>query len=329
MEAKFYKDGFEVDYTNSSGSTQYGGDVVQVEDGRAGVLLGDLANGAQGVVQVKGIARVRKVTGAVVARELVGWDEDGTAVDTSTGAATVVEANQNFGLGFAVGAAASGATHVLVALNEGVANSPIELDNGSGGKSGAILLGSGTEADRTEVTAADAKFLKFYLETKATSGDNRGMYLGFWLGGAGGGGEALRNRTVVAAACGTAHGGHSGLEFGASGSVSGLACGHRATLMGKNAAAFATLCGGMSELWADGDATDWTAATEHSIHRFVNGGVGSTGPATAANVWAFAGLSTGSNKQFCTVSISNLNEFTKSLRVVVNGTAYLVPLKAA
>jgi hypothetical protein len=330
MEAKFHKDGFAVDYTNSSGSLQHGGDVVQVADGRVGVLINDLANGEVGVVQVKGIARVRKVTGAIVARELVGWDENGSPVSGTalSGAATVVEANEDLVMGFAVAAAASGATHVLVALNEGVATSPIECDNGTGGKSGAVLLGSGTEADRTEVTTADAKFLKFYLENKATSGDNRGLYLGFWLGGAGGGGEALRNRTVVNAACGTAHGGHSGLEFGTDGSVSGLAAGHRATLMGKNAAASATLCGGMSELWADGTSTNWATATEHSIHRFVNSGDG-TGKATAQNVWAFAGLSTGSGKMFHDLSISNVNEIVKSLRIVVNGVAYYIPLKAA
>ena len=135
------------------------------------------------------------------------------------------------------------------------------------------------------------------------------------------GGEAIRARTIVDAAIGNAHGLHGGIEFGDDGSVSGLGVGVRATYMGKNAAAAASIAGGMSELFAVGASTDYSTATEHSIHRFVNDG-NATGKATADNVFAFSGLTT---NQF----EANTDTPAFGLRCIVDGVPYWIMMSEA
>jgi len=164
-----------------------------------------------------------------------------------------------------------------------------------------------------------------YRSTKVT-GDIRGQYFALALNGAGGSGEAHRGRTIVeAVGVLTAHGGHHGLEFDVDGTLTGLGCGHRATVMLPSRAAFATLCGGMSELWAEGDASNWAAATSHAIHRFVNDG-DVTGKATAQNVWSFAGLSA-TQLQAHNAWVAGL---AKVLRVLIEGDGvYYVGLSNA
>ena len=123
------------------------------------------------------------------------------------------------------------------------------------------------------------------------TGMMRGEYLALALNAAGQTGDAIRGRTIVeAVGVGTADGGHFGLEFDADGTITGLGVGLRGTFMQPNRAAFATIAGGMSELWAEGAATDFGAATMHSIHRFVMDG-DPTGYATADNVFEFVNLS--------------------------------------
>lgn len=132
------------------------------------------------------------------------------------------------------------------------------------------------------------------------------------LNGAGGSGEAHRGRTIVeAVGVLTAHGGHHGLEFDADGTLTGLGVGHRATFMGPNRALFATIAGGMSELWAEGSSTNFRAATKHSIHRFVMDG-DPTGYATADNVFEFVNMS-------ATQYAANTDVPAFALRCIING----------
>ena len=78
---------------------------------------------------------------------------------------------------------------------------------------------------------ANMKFLSFYFDNGATSGDSRGMYLRLNITGIGGGGEALRAfGQVVDVAANTVRGAHISLSFGASGSVTGLGTALEATL---------------------------------------------------------------------------------------------------
>ena len=142
------------------------------------------------------------------------------------------------------------------------------------------------------------------------------------MSGAGCRGEAGRFRTYIEAAVAVAHGCHDGLEFGTDGSVTGLGVGHRATYYAKNAAVgAAAIAGGMSELYAAGTSTDYTTASEHSIHRFINDG-NATGRDTADNVFAFTGLTT---DQF--EANTDTPEF--GLRCLIDGVVYWIMCSAA
>lgn len=164
-----------------------------------------------------------------------------------------------------------------------------------------------------------------YRSTK-TSGIARLGYCALSLNGAGVSGDVWRRRCIIeAVGVLTAMGGHDGLEFDADGTLTGLGVGHRGTLMLPNRDAFATLAGGMSELWAEGIASNWAAATSHAIHRFVNDG-DDTGKATAQNVWSFAGLSA-TQLQAHSAWVAGL---TKVLRVLIEGDGiYYVGLSNA
>jgi len=103
-----------------------------------------------------------------------------------------------------------------------------------------------------------------------------------------------------------------------------LGVGVRATFMGPNRALGGTVYGGMSELYAEGAATDWSGATVHAIHNFNNGGE-ATGLATAQNVFSFTGLSTTQN-QAHNAWVAGL---TRSLRVVIDGVVGYIGISNA
>ena len=176
-------------------------------------------------------------------------------------------------------------------------------------------------------TSAKAGHSFFSLRADASNatGNHRLIYAALTLSG-GGDGEALRGRTVVTAAtAGGVHGGHLGLEYSGDGTTTGLGVGGRLTLMGKDGAHVGgTIAGGMSELYAMGDETDYAGFTEHSIHRFVNDG-DATGKATAVNVFSFAGLSANQN----VAHNAWLASISRSLRCVVDGATYYLALSTA
>ncbi len=133
----------------------------------------------------------------------------------------------------------------------------------------------GTSSNHVMITEANAKFLSVYLENAATSGDNRGFYLRQYLTGAGGGGEALRVFTTISdVAAGTAHGAHISLNFGTTGSVTGLGVAGRNTLHIPNDASWApgTIAAIQAEIYSDGTNSDTDGATEVSFIRVVNDG---------------------------------------------------------
>ena len=218
-------------------------------------------------------------------------------------------------------------THV----NFDVGNTGVELtlarldfkspkDSADGG-----LIKAGTSGTKVTTATADMKFLSLYLENTATSGDNRGMYLRLYLGGAGGGGEAARIFTTVNdVAAGTAHGAHISLNFGSTGSITGLGVGVRSTLHIPNQAQVGgTYAGGQSELYFDGASADISGATMHSIHRFICDG-DATGMATAGYVFEFVGLSAVQLQ----ASVTEAN-YAQALKCKVNGTDYYLMLANA
>jgi len=141
--------------------------------------------------------------------------------------------------------------------------------------SGALLMGLGTSTSRAVTSTADSKFLSFYLENDATSGDNRAMYLRLYHSGAGGGGEALRVFTTVNdVAASNAHGAHISLNFGTSGTVTGQGIAMRATLHLPTTALASnvTMAAVQGEIYSDGSSSDPGGSTKLSVFRAINAG---------------------------------------------------------
>lgn len=109
----------------------------------------------------------------------------------------------------------------------------IDLSNAtiaSGNTDGGVMK-AGTSGSRVVEDTASMKFISFYWDNGATSGDSQGIYNRLYITGAGGGGDALRSFCTVENVAGaTARGAHISLSFGASGSVTGLGAALETTL---------------------------------------------------------------------------------------------------
>jgi hypothetical protein len=196
--------------------------------------------------------------------------------------------------------------------------------------SGAILMGSGSSTTKSSVTDAGKNFLSFYLENKATSGDNRGLYLRHYFSGAGGGGDAARiYATVNDVAAGTVHGAHISLNFGTSGTITGqgIAARHTLALPTTAFASNVTVAATQSEIYSDGTGSSVGASTKLSFHRFVAGG-DTTGAAAVddyANIFEFQGLTAGV-AHAVSIGTSVTKYMTGSLRILIGTSTYYIPL---
>lgn len=184
-----------------------------------------------------------------------------------------------------------------------------------------LLLGAGTGGSRETTSSASSNFIEWRLENSATSGDNRGMYLRLYLTGAGSGGESLRAFTTIEdVAAGTAHGAHISLNFGSSGSITGLGVAGRNTLHIPDAA----LSGGtyaalQAEIYADGSSSDISGTTNHSFLRLVAGG-DATGAATIDTILDLTGLPAAGDGDIVNTNATILaGSAYASLKVVLNG----------
>lgn len=142
--------------------------------------------------------------------------------------------------------------------------------------SGALLHGAGTSTTQLTTSTASSKFLSYYVACSATSGDARGMYMRLYVTGAGGGGESARLFTTVKDVAGaTAHGAHISLNFGDTGSITGLGVAGRNTLHIANQAYTGlggTYAAVQAEIYSDGANSDPAGMTKLSYFRVVNGG---------------------------------------------------------
>jgi hypothetical protein len=184
------------------------------------------------------------------------------------------------------------------------------------------IFKAGTSSSKVTTSLVGMKFLSFYLENTAASGDNRGMYLRLYHSTAGGGGEALRAFTTCNnVAAGTAHGAHISLDFAATGSITGLGVAMRATLHVPNQAQTAgTYSACLSEIWFDGSSSSLAGTTKAVIHDFSLGG-DNTNHNTIKGVLAFTNIHT---DQFA--SSTDETKYAKSLKILVNGTPYYLML---
>ena len=190
---------------------------------------------------------------------------------------------------------------------------------------GPVLL-AGNSTQRVISSLPNTKFLQFYFDSTATSGDNRGMYLRTYFSGAGGGGEALRAFTTInGVACGTAHGAHISLSFVSSansGRLTGLGVAMRGTLHIPSDGDWTsgTLAALQAEIWSDGAASDPDGLTELSFIRVVNGGdaSGVSDVDDDANLLVITGGSIASGNMVQTEVTET--KFSHKIRCKVHGT---------
>lgn len=198
--------------------------------------------------------------------------------------------------------------------------------------SAALLMGLGTPSAPAATDVADGKFLSFYLENTATSGDNRAMYLRLYTSGAGGGGDALRVfHTVNNVAAATAHGAHISLNFGTTGTVTGQGIAMRATLhMPSTAlASNVTMSAVQAEIYSDAATSDPGGSTLLSYFRVVNGGDATGGADVDDDAVLF-------DIQGHTIATGNMvaasateANYSHSVKVRVNSTLYYMMLASA
>lgn len=135
------------------------------------------------------------------------------------------------------------------------------------------LIRAGTSGARIVEDTADMRFININVDNGATSGDNRAIYNRLYLTGAGGGGESLRSFTTIEDVAGaTAHGAHISLNFGATGTLTGLGVASRNTLHIPNGSlAGGTYAATQPEIYSDG-ASSAFSGTELSFIRVTNAG---------------------------------------------------------
>jgi len=188
--------------------------------------------------------------------------------------------------------------------------------------SGAVLMGLGTESyPAVGSTAADKKWMSFYLTDPAASGTARGMYLRLYLTG-GAGGEAVRAFAQVESntPADTVNGAHISLAFGSSaGNITGLGTAGRFTFHLPSRSLTGTTAAIMAELWSDGSSS--TLGGTSSFIRFCLDG-NATGRAnvdTSGYLFEIAGLTSNVGKLWQAVSPATL---AGRLRILIGGTAY-------
>ena len=187
---------------------------------------------------------------------------------------------------------------------------------------GSNIMNIGTSSRYLEMSSTSLKAFETRVESSAASGDIRGHYCALKFSSTAGG-EAGRFRTIVNAASGTAHGVHNGIEFGASGKVTGLAVGARSTLMIPNRALASggTYYGGMSEIYAAGSNSDIGAVTKHAIHHFGANG-NATGAATVQYLWDITGKDA-TGEMIYTDATATATKIG-SLKFLVNGAEWFI-----
>ena len=105
MAAIFYQTGDVIDYTAAEALSF--GDVVDLST-RIGVAGADIAKDAAGPVQVTGVYRIPKASGAVTVGQALYWDNSAKNITTT--------ADSNTPAGWAVAPAASEDSDVLVKI---------------------------------------------------------------------------------------------------------------------------------------------------------------------------------------------------------------------
>lgn len=182
------------------------------------------------------------------------------------------------------------------------------------------IIQAGTSSVPIVEDTANYKFVSFYCDDGATSGDARAIYNRLYITGAGGGGESLRSFTTVNNVAGaTAHGAHISLSFGTSGSVTGQGVAMRSTLHMPSTALSAsnvTYSAVQAEIYSDATTSD-PAGNKLSFVRLVNGG-DATGGADVdddAAAFEFSGFTVGDGNVIASKAAAACPNVTYSIRI--------------
>lgn len=196
--------------------------------------------------------------------------------------------------------------------------------------SNALLMGIGNSTTRAKSAVSDKNFLSFYLENTSTGTSNRGMYLREYLSGTGSGGEALRVFTSVQNVAGTtAHGAHISLNFGTTGSLTGLGVAARNTLhLNTSGSAAGTIAATQAEIYCDGSASDPAGATEVAFLRVVADGH-ADGIADLEDDAFFFSAQGFTDAEGNLLRVAPPTTLAASLRCKVGSTTYYLPLYSA
>lgn len=193
---------------------------------------------------------------------------------------------------------------------------------------GPLIL-AGTSDQKISSSLPDTKFIQAYLESKATSGDNRGMYLRYYMNGINAtGGECLKAGTVLGAAIGTARGEQASIEVSSAGYVTGFACGLDGLLEVANSAvpSGGTYCAGQSQIFMTGASSSLSAAASHALHRFSVIGGNATAEATIKNAFNFDVANCAGSGAGNMISVgTSMSTVIGTIRIVINGAIQYIP----
>ena len=221
-------------------------------------------------------------------------------------------------------------------------NEPMDFACGAGGASNsAFLFGTG-DGTTQALSATTGKFIEFRAKMTGTAGDNRLMYLRYYVHGSAGAGnssECIRASTVVNANTTNAAAGSFGLEFlatAASSECSGQGSAVEGTLMIPNVASWAptgTYSAGTFSIYSEGTSSDPAGMANLAVLRLLNAGDGTGGDDvdTDACVLSIEGFTSAGDMTKCVTSagLGELNTGgTIGIRIKVDGAIYYIPAVA-
>ncbi len=197
------------------------------------------------------------------------------------------------------------------------------LDN-VGADTAALLHGLGTSTTPVQTTSGSVNLMGYWMQSSATSGDVRGLYTRLFLTGTGGTGEAARIFTTMKDAAGsTARGAHISLDFGDTGTVTGLGVALECTLHIANQA---TQSGTMSPIklaiHSDGATSDPSGSLLSYIN-IVNQGNTTGDDDVDTDVYLFNITGHAAGGMFQTGTNTTIDHV---LKIIVDGTPYFIGL---
>ena len=198
------------------------------------------------------------------------------------------------------------------------------VGNGTTGTTGTAIK-IGTTAVPIAINTAGQRGINAFFSSTATSDTTYGMYLR--LDSVGAGVEAIAGRfktLLTTGAAQQAHGIHGTLEYGASGNTVDVGSGIKGNFVVNGRIITGGECYGMlAELYYNTSGS--TASVRHAP-LCVSVAGDTTGMATCKNAIAFVG-STGSGNMIYIHTAAGTQDGT--IRILVNGTAYWLPLMRA